>query len=210
MASRASAVFDPSLPYSPLSVSPSQTALLLLDYQNFILGMIPDEAARATVLQTATSVRDWAKQQGIPIYHCVIDLSNDPSPHAKLNARWSAMKPMIQSNPGSTEIAPPLKPDGSEKVTSRRIGYLSALSSPELAEGLKANDTKSLIVCGISTSAVVLSTVRGANELGYHVTVVEDACFDLGEGVHQTLVEHVLTTSAHVATLEEVVKAWKS
>lgn len=211
MADNAAAVFDPSVSYSPLSVPASQTAVLLLDYQNFICGRIPNEEIRARVLGAAASVRAWANSQGIPVYHCLIDLSQEPVPTSKLAARWPMMKGMVQSNPGAGEIAASLTPNeaAAEKVTHRRLGFYSALSSPDLAEDLKANNIKSLIVCGISTGVVVLSTVRAANEMGYHVTVVKDACIDPSEELHQTLTSAVLPTSAHVASSEEIIEAWK-
>lgn len=207
----ATAIFDSSLPYSPLSVPASQTAVLLLDYQNLICGRIPDEEVRAKVLNAAAAVRAWANSQGIQVYHCLIDLSQEPIPTAKIAARWPMMKEMIQNNPGAGEVAAPLKPNeaAAEKVTRRRLGLFSALSSPELADDLKANNIKSLICCGISTSVVVLSTVRGANESGYHVTVVKDACFDPADEVHQALTTTVLPTSAHVTSLDELVESWK-
>jgi len=211
MANKATAVFDPSVSYSPLSVPASQTAVLLLDYQNFIVDLIPDEGKRGHVLGAAASVRDWANSKGIQVYHCLVDLNNEPIPSAKLNAQWPMLNETLKNKPVAGEIATLLKPSESqtEKVTRRRLGLLSALSSPELADDLRANNIKSLICCGIATSIVVTSTARVANELGYHVTVVHDACFDRTLELHQTVTNNVLPTSAHVASLEEIVQAWK-
>ena len=204
------AIFDASATHSPLSIPTPQTALLLLDYQNFIIGRVPDEPTRARILVAAAATRAWAKSQGIHVYHCCIDLSQPPIPSAKLNFRWPTMKGMLEQQPDADGVAAPLAPTEGEKVMTRRLGLLSALSSPELIEDLKLNDIKSLFCCGISTSAVVLSTARHANELGYHVTVVKDACFDPSVTVHEAMVDDVLPIAAHVANLEEVVEAWKA
>ncbi|KPI34518.1 uncharacterized protein AB675_11050 [Cyphellophora attinorum] len=212
MAGRAAAIFDASLPYSPLSTPPAKTALLLLDYQNLMLGFVSDAAQRAQILENAAAARTWAKSRGFMVYHCLVDMSQSPVSWAKLNARWPMFQQMIQQNPQAADIVAELKPDphaAGESVTRRQLGLLSALSSPELMHDLEQKGIQSVICCGISTSAVVLSTARTANELGLPVTVIEDACFDPGEGVHEMIVREVLTTSAHVARWEEVERAWE-
>jgi nicotinamidase-related amidase len=214
MTTRAAAIFDADIPYSPLSVPPAGTALLLLDYQNLMLGFVSDAAKRTQILTTAAAARSWAMSHGIMVYHCLVDMQQAPVHWAKLNARWSAFQQMIAQNPNAAGIVTELTPDpnaaeAGEKVTRRQAGLLSALSSPELKQDLEQKGIKSVICCGISTSAVVLSTARAANELGFLVTVLEDACFDPGEGVHEMLVREVLTTSAHVARWEEVERAWE-
>ena len=51
---------------------------------------------------------------------------------------------------------------------------------------------RALVVCGVSTSGCVLSTVRDATERGWVVSVVADACADAAPGVHDVLVQNVL------------------
>ena len=79
-----------------------------------------------------------------------------------------------------------------------------------LKDELEARQVRSLIMCGLSTSGCVLSTVRAATDAGYIVTVVEDACADPVEGMHELLMRHALASTAHVATASEIWGAWRS
>ena len=59
------------------------------------------------------------------------------------------------------------------------------------------------MLCGISTSGVVLSTLRQAADLDFAVTVLRDACFDQDPEVQSVLMDKVFTRQATVTTTEE-------
>ncbi len=54
------------------------------------------------------------------------------------------------------------------------------------------------VLTGISTSGVVLSTLRQAADLDYQLTVLADACADLDPEVHRVLMEKVFPRQATV------------
>lgn len=213
MSDRSAAIFDPSIPYSPLSIKASQTALLLLDYQNLTVSFLGDDAKRT--LQVASQMRAWALEKGMAVFHCLIDTKSGvgPQPGMKLNQRWNMFEQMLKTTPQlgdePEEIAAPAD-SADEKTVVRKPGFVSALLSPGLTEALKEKQIGSLILCGLSTSGCVLSTCRAATDAGYLVTVVEDACCDRTPELHQALVEHVLSTTAHVAKGEEIREAFKT
>lgn len=60
---------------------------------------------------------------------------------------------------------------------------------------------------GISTSGVVLSTVRWAADMDYRMVVVADACADRNEEVHRVLTEKVFPWQATMTTAQEIMKA---
>ena len=60
-----------------------------------------------------------------------------------------------------------------------------------------------LVLAGISTSGVVLSTVRAAADLDFGLTVLADACTDGDPEVHRVLTEKVFPRQADVVTAEE-------
>lgn len=72
---------------------------------------------------------------------------------------------------------------------------------------LRAADVHTLVLTGISTSGVVLSTVRLAADLDYHLTVLEDGCLDADPEVHRVLTEKVFPRQAQVLTVDEWLKA---
>ena len=59
------------------------------------------------------------------------------------------------------------------------------------------------MLAGISTSGVVLSTLRQAADLDYRITVLADACADPDPEVHRVLTEKVFPRQALVTTTDE-------
>ncbi|EXJ61477.1 uncharacterized protein A1O5_11793 [Cladophialophora psammophila CBS 110553] len=209
----ANAVFSPRDPASPLSISPHETAMLLMDYQNMVLARIGDAVA-TSVVSIASQMRDWALDKGMTVFHCLIDASPSakPPPHSRTAAKWKLYEakfvemPWLGHESEKLAVRKHLSP---ELTVLRTPGSISALESHGLSGMLKEKGIKSLIIGGISTSGCVLSTARAATDRGYIVTVMEDACFDPVSGLHGMLVSHVLGTSAHVATSREIQDAWK-
>jgi nicotinamidase-related amidase len=64
----------------------------------------------------------------------------------------------------------------------------------------------SLVLAGISTSGVILSTTLEALDLDYQVTVLEDCVADDDKDVHDALIK-LFRKRANVTTSEEYVKS---
>jgi nicotinamidase-related amidase len=60
-----------------------------------------------------------------------------------------------------------------------------------------------IVIFGVSTSGVVLSTVRDAADRDYKITVLSDACNDRSPEAHDALVKHIFPRQAAVLTSEE-------
>jgi len=63
-----------------------------------------------------------------------------------------------------------------------------------------------LILNGISTSGVVLSTVREAADKDYRLTVLSDGCADGDPEVHRVLTTKIFPRQAEVMTIEEWIR----
>jgi nicotinamidase-related amidase len=64
----------------------------------------------------------------------------------------------------------------------------------------------SLVLTGIATSGVVLSTLRHAADLDFGLTVLRDGCADADREVHRVLLEKVFPRQADVVTVDEWVE----
>ena len=160
--------------------------------------------AGATAVTTAADMRAWAASHGVTTIHSIMDFTSPPAATSKIAARWPQMAGMVSAQPAlGEEVAQIAHPD--DLTVKRTGGLISVLTSPALREALTAKGIKSLIVCGLTSSGVVLSTSRAAYDEGYVVTVGEDACADRTESVHEVVMRDVLIT-AQVAQAE-VVKA---
>ena len=60
-----------------------------------------------------------------------------------------------------------------------------------------------LVLTGIATSGVVLSTLRYAADQDYELVVLADACLDGDPEVHRVLTEKVFPRQAGVRTVAE-------
>jgi len=74
---------------------------------------------------------------------------------------------------------------------------------------LRARGIANLVFFGITTSGIVLSTLRRAFDLDYRCVVLKDACFDRDEEVHRVLIGKVFPAQASVVTVEEFLAAQK-
>jgi nicotinamidase-related amidase len=75
---------------------------------------------------------------------------------------------------------------------------VSAFAGSDLDVVLRAGEVRSLVLCGIATSGVVLSTVRAAADMDYELTVLADCCADGDPEVHRVLLEKVFPRQAAV------------
>lgn len=78
--------------------------------------------------------------------------------------------------PGTSgvQIHTSVTPAEGESVISK--AYPNSFRETSLEETLKSRGIDELVVAGMMTSMCVDATVRAANDLGYQVTVVADAC----------------------------------
>jgi nicotinamidase-related amidase len=72
---------------------------------------------------------------------------------------------------------------------------------------LRASGIDTLVLAGVHTSGVVLSTVRHAGDLDYRLVVVRDCCADPDVEVHAMLLDIVVPKQAAVVTMAEFVGA---
>ncbi len=115
-----------------------------------------------------------------------------PSPRSPPGRRFTAADPDAAIHP---EVAPT---DGDIVVTKKRV---SAFAGSDLETVLRGRGIDHLVLTGIATSGVVLSTLRQAADLDYGLTVLADGCLDADPEVHRVLTEKVFPRQAEVGTV---------
>ena len=88
-------------------------------------------------------------------------------------------------------------------IVKRRVG---AFSFTELEMILRAQGIENLILTGVTTSRVVLSTVGQAFDLDYRLIVVNDYCADPDPDTNMFLLKKVLPQHAFVTSSSEISK----
>jgi nicotinamidase-related amidase len=121
------------------------------------------------------------------------------SPRSHTFARVAESGGFVEGS--SSEIHPALAPQPDDIVVTKR--RVSAFAGSDLDVVLRAGGIEALVLCGIATSGVVLSTLRQAADLDFSLSVLADACTDADEEVHRVLCEKVFPRQSEVLTVEE-------
>lgn len=175
----------------------SEQALLVMDVQRMIVDRYPDPA----YLPRLREAIDTARANGVRVIYVTVGFrpgAPEISPATSCSAGSRA--PRVGRAPGRRG-SPGRGPDpGDIVVTKRRV---SAFAGSDLDMVLRANDIDHLVLTGIATSGVVLSTLRQAADLDFTLTVLSDACLDNDPEVHRVLTEKVFPMQAEVTTVAD-------
>jgi nicotinamidase-related amidase len=185
------------------TIDPQRSALLVMDYQEAIVGMIDDSDA---LVARAVGAIDLVRARGghvgyVRVAFTDADLQSIP-PTSRMGARIASGPEAFMDDSGATQIDARVAPrDGDMIVRKTRVG---AFSTTDLAQQLADREIDTLILAGISTSGVVLSTVRDASDRDYALYVLSDATADRDASVHACLMEQVFPRQADVITVAEL------
>jgi nicotinamidase-related amidase len=185
------------------AIDPQRTALLVMDYQPGVLERVGDAAERLARMRAAI---DLARASGVTIGYVRVGLTDHeraavPDRNKTFSALPTAGSPMNADSP-DTAVHPAVAPaEGDIVVRKQRVG---PFTTTDLAEQLAARGIDTLVLAGISTSGVVLSTVRHAADADYRIYVLADATFDPDPEVHQVLMTKVFPRQAWVVTTDEL------
>ncbi len=181
----------------------NNTALLVMDMQMGIVPMLPTPGE---ILGNVKKAIITARERKIPVIYVVVGFRKG-MPEVSLNNKgFMASKARLGSGNMEefmkihTDIAPL---DGEITVSKRRV---SAFTGSDLDVVLRAQGIQHIVLTGISTSGVVLSTTREAADKDYRITILSDCCADGDEEVHRVLITKVFPRQADVLSLED----WKS
>ena len=188
------------------TLNPGRTAVLIMDYENDIVGMLAEDV-RGPLVEKAKTILKEARQAKIQVIYVVVRFREGYPEVNQQNKLFSSLKQsgrFVEGSPGA-EIDPRVAPQpGDIVVTKRRVG---AFSTTDLETILRSKNINKLVLLGISTSGVVLSTVRWAADMDYSLAVVSDACADRDPEVNRVLMEKVFPWQATVVTSDEFLKA---
>jgi nicotinamidase-related amidase len=188
-----------------ISIESERTAVLALDLQADIVARVGEKASAA--LEQAAGVLRAARGARLPVIYVVVGFRPGYPELSKQNPLFAAVAQagrFITSTPVA-DIAPAVRPeDGDVVVVKHRV---SAFTGTDLEMILRAKGIDTLVLFGVATSGVVLSTVRHAADADYRQLVVRDACADADDEVHRVLTEKVLARQATVTSASEAISA---
>jgi len=185
------------------------TALLLLDFQVGFLQRLPQDSL---VVDHAASALAIARRHGAQIAYVRAALDdteiNEVPDHSISFAVFKTnedMRAAIHPDAKTTQIHPKLAPRVGDLLYRKiRFGPLMTGPSKAMLEDFTTKGIKTVVLGGITTSGVVLSTVRQLGDLNFRLIVLEDCCADHDAELHEMLCEKVLPRQAKVIKSSEL------
>jgi nicotinamidase-related amidase len=188
----------------------AKSALLVMDVQQ---GIVDRFDSSGDYLPRVRRAVDAAHAADVPVIYVVIGFRAGHPEISPRNKSFSAIAAAAGGGAGFAEGDPAARvhPDvapapGDVVVTKKRV---SAFAGSDLDMVLQAKGVDALVLTGIATSGVVLSTLRQAADLDFGLTVLSDACLDADEEVHRVLVEKVFPRQAEILTVDAWVPSAK-
>jgi nicotinamidase-related amidase len=176
------------------------TVLLVMDVQRAIVERFDDDTGYLDRLAAAIVAARVAR---IPVVYVVVGFRPGHPEISKRNRTFAAIASSGGFGPDqqAAEIHPAIAPQpGDPVVTKRRVSAFAGSDLDVLLRGLEAT---TLVLTGIATSGVVLSTLRQAADLDFGLVVLEDACLDADPEVHRVLTQKVFPRQAEVLTVDQ-------
>jgi len=180
------------------------TALLVMDMQTSILKSVPKEAAAAIIANVNKAIVQ-AHRKGIPVMYVVVGFRAGAPEISDNNKRFSTggYKGVLTAESAKqfSQIHPDvMRREDDIVVTKRRV---SAFTGSDLEVLLRGQNIRHIMLAGVSTSGVVLSTLREAADKDFQITVLTDCCFDRDEEVHRILTTKIFPHQAETLTVKQ-------
>jgi nicotinamidase-related amidase len=193
-----------------VKLDPKTSALLVMDFQTTIVEgpAVPGTAAdKAALLARTAGLIDSARKAGMRVVYVVVGFRANYPEVSPRNRSFNTIRETGRFMEGSagSEIHPAVAPQPGEVVVTKH--RVSAFAGTDLEMILRAAGVETLVLSGIATSGVVLSTIRHAADADYRLVVVADCCADPDAEVHRVLMEKVFARPATVTTAADVISA---
>jgi len=176
------------------------TALLVMDVQGATVKILGEDSP---IIASAAKAIQSARANEIPVIYVVLAFRKGYPEASQNNKSFSQIKNsgMNLDTAEACKIHPSIAPhEGDIIVTKKRV---SAFTGSDLEIVLKSFGAEHIVLMGIATSGVVLSTLREAADKDYAITVLADCCADRDEEVHRVLTTKIFPRQAEVMTAEE-------
>jgi nicotinamidase-related amidase len=174
-----------------VTIDSDRSALLVMDFQ---VPIVERFATGQDALLSATAAAiDAARRNNLRVIYVVVGFRPGLPEIGPRNKSFSRLK---ASGGFSTDIHTRLAPAADDVIVTKH--RVSAFAGTDLDMILRAHDIDTLVLCGIATSGVVLSTLRYAADADYRIIVLRDCCSDQDGDVHGCLMDKVFPRQADV------------
>lgn len=188
------------------SIDPAHTAVLSMDCQAGIVSIYAKED-KDNFLSRAATVLNHARATAMMVIHCKVGFRPGLPEVSSRNRLFGAIKSSPQHQKLFQEplgtIPAVIAPSQEEIVITKH--RISAFTGTDLEMILRANEIETLVLFGIATGGVVLSTLLDAVDGDFHVVIIKDCCTDLDPQIHDCLIDRFFPTRAFVLSAQDFI-----
>ncbi len=195
-------------------LSPSDTALLVIDIQNTYLET-PEEASEGerwapffermsnTVIPNTAKLIEYCRSQDIEVMFARIACLTEDGRDRSLSQKKPGFNYLLlPKDREDSQLVPELQPQGDEITVLKTTD--SALTGTNLRLILRNMGISNVIVAGIFTDQCISSSVRSLADESFNVLVVEDCCAASTMELHNHELEIINMIYCHVVQLEDI------
>ncbi|KAH8799351.1 isochorismatase family protein [Xylogone sp. PMI_703] len=184
-----------------------KTALLVMDVQAGVTGRM---ALPPTYLPLLSKTINAARSSSVKVIYATISFRLGHPEIAASNPTFYAGKKagaFVAKSP-ETRIDPATAPqEGDILVEKKRV---SAFAGSGLDMILRSLGIGNLVLTGISTGGVVLSTVCEAADKDFGLVILRDLCLDTDEALHNTLMDNIFKKRGNVLPADTWLESLKA
>lgn len=179
------------------AITPARTALLVMHYQTDIMNLFP--AVAPGLLARTRTLCDAARDRGVGVYFAKIHFSPGYPEVSPLNKNGQGIKQLGLFV--HDRIAPELgQRDDEPLIVAHRA---SVFFGTGLEARLRARGVDTLIMVGIASTGVMLSSIAHASDADFRLITVKDCCYDPDPVVHEHLFSTAFESRTTVLSLDQ-------
>jgi nicotinamidase-related amidase len=179
----------------------NKTALLVMDIQGLTIKMLGDSTSLLNSLNQSIQI---ARSNEIPVIFVVVGFRKGYPEVSENNKSFSALSKntsMSLDTEEAASIPASVAQDPADIIVVKK--RVSAFSGSDLEVVLRSLGITHIVLTGIATSGVILSTLREAADKDYAITVLSDCCADLDDEVHRVLMTKIFKRQAEVMKAQD-------
>jgi nicotinamidase-related amidase len=172
-----------------------------LDLMNYYF-----DSLQEYVISNISQLQKTFRENEMEVIHTRIQsLTSDGRDRSNGHKRLGILAP-----PGSkeAEFLPEVAPQGDEIIINKTAS--GVFSSTNLNYVLQNLGVHELVVCGVYSNECVETTIRDACDLGYLVSMVEDACTTVTPELHKATITTLRDRYAEIVTTAQITKRFNT